>query len=84
MEAIEANAFDFGLQTADGFFYGDAYISHDISSGDTPDHETISVDPGDEVSGLVFYEVPVDAESARIMWQPDSGRLLVAADLREV
>ncbi|MDQ3780694.1 MAG: DUF4352 domain-containing protein [Chloroflexota bacterium] len=67
-EPIEANAFDFRLQTADGFFYGDAYISRDISSGDTPDLETISVDPGDEVSGLVFYEVPVDAESARILW----------------
>jgi len=81
-EPIEANAFDFGLQTIDGFFYGDTSISRDVSSGDTPDLETISVDPGDEVSGLLFYEVPAEAELARLLWQPDSGRLLVVADFR--
>ena len=82
-EQIEANPSDFGLQTVDGFFYGYTFASRDITSASIPDLETITVAVDDEVSGLVFYQIPAAAEPARILWQPDSGRLLVVADLRQ-
>ena len=82
-EQIEADPFDFGLQTVDGFFYGDTYVNREITSGSIRDLESITVDVDDVVSGLVFYQVPEDAELARILWQPDNGRLLVLADLRD-
>jgi len=81
-EPFEARASDFGLQTVDGFFFTSTFASRDITSGDVPDLETIAIDPGDSVTGLVFYQIPAEAELARLLWQPDSGRLLVVADLR--
>jgi len=80
--AIEANPNDFGLQTTDGYFYGPAFVSRDITTADIPDLETIEVSPGTETTGLVIYAVPQEAELARLLWQPDNGRLLVVADLR--
>lgn len=81
-EQIEANAFDFGLPTADGFFSSNAYVSRDVTSGDARDLDSITVDVDDVVSGLIFYQVPEEAELARLLWQPESGRLLLVADLR--
>lgn len=82
-EPIEPETFDFGLQTGDGFFFGTTSVRRDITSSDVPDLATIPVDVDDEVSGLVFFQIPADAEPARLLWQPETGRLLVLADLRE-
>jgi hypothetical protein len=80
---LEAAASDFGLQTSDGFFYSPAYPSRQLSSADVPDLQTIAVDPGTEVTGLVFFQVPEDAEVARLFYTPESGRLILAADLHD-
>jgi len=80
---IESSPSDFGLQTADGFFYSPTFVSRDVTSGDVPDLETITVDVDDVLFGLVFFQVPEDADLARIFWQPESGRLVLLADLRE-
>ncbi len=80
---VQANASDFGLQTTAGFFYRSTFASRDISSSDTPDLETITVDPGDDVTGLLFYQLPAGADLARLLWQPENGRLLLVADLRQ-
>ena len=79
-ETIEPEPFDFGLQTADGFFFSRASVTREISSSDVPDLETIPVDIDDEVSGLVFFQIPADAEPSRLLWQPETGRLLVLAE----
>lgn len=82
-EPLEANASDFGLQTADGFFYRSTSASRDITSSDVPDLETIAIDPGDEVGGLVFFQIPEESEPARLFYTPDTGRLILVADLQE-
>lgn len=79
-ETIEPEPFDFGLQTADGFFFSQTSVTREISSSDVPDLESIPVDIDDEVSGLVFFQIPADAEPSRLMWQPETGRLLVIAE----
>lgn len=82
-EPLEANASDFGLQTADGFFYTTRTASRDITSSDVPDLATISIDPGDEVGGLIFFQIPEETELARLFYTPDTGRLILVADLRD-
>lgn len=79
---VEANPFDFGLQTADGFFFSQAFVSRDVTSGDERDLDSITVDVDDVVSGLIFFQVPESAQIARLLWQPESGRLVLLADLR--
>ena len=83
-DEVDVEPFDFGLQTVDGFFFGDTFVSRDPAAGDDrPELEITEVEEGDEVSGLLFFAVPEEAELARVLWQPESGRLLVLADLRE-
>lgn len=81
-EPLQARTSDFGLQTVDGFFYNATSAPRDLSSSDVPDLPTIVVDPDTEVSGLVFFQIPADAELARLFYSPATGRLILAADLR--
>jgi hypothetical protein len=81
-EQIKADPYDFGLQTTDGFFYGNTSVSRDITSASIRNLESITVDVDDQIDGLVFFQVPEKAQLGRILWQPDTGRLLVVADLR--
>jgi hypothetical protein len=81
-EQIQADPYDFGLQTTDGFFYGNTSVSRDITSASLRNLEAITVAVDDQIDGLVFFQVPDKAQLARILWQPDTGRLLVVADLR--
>jgi hypothetical protein len=83
-DELDVEPYDFGLQTVDGFYFGTAYVSRDPAAGDDrPELETTEVEEGDSISGLLFYQVPEEAELARLIWQADTGRLLVLADLRE-
>jgi len=81
---LQANASDFDLQTVDGFLYSSTSASREVSSGDVPDLATIVVDPGTDVSGLVIFQVPAEAEIARLFYTPGSGRLILVAALRDV
>lgn len=83
-DELDVEPYDFGLQTVDGFFFGDTFVSRDPGVGDDrPELETTEVEEGDSISGLLFFEVPEEAELARLIWQADTGRLLVLVDLRE-
>ncbi|CAA9539865.1 MAG: hypothetical protein AVDCRST_MAG73-1808 [uncultured Thermomicrobiales bacterium] len=79
---VEADPFDFGIQTSDGFFLGGgAYVGRE-DGADPPEFETTEVEEGDTVTGVIFYEVPEDAELSRLFWQPETERLVLVADLR--
>jgi hypothetical protein len=81
-DQIDISAYNFGLQTMDGFFYSPTYASRE--DGARPvDLENGTVQEGDNLSGVIFYAVPEKTELSRLLWQPESGRLLVVADLRD-
>lgn len=35
--------------------------------------------PGNRISGVIGYVLPEDAQLARVLYQPDSGRLITLA-----
>ncbi len=82
-DQADISSYDFGLQTMDGFFYSSTYASRDDDAKPV-DLEDGTVQEGDSLSGVVFYAIPEKADLARLLWQPESGRLLVVADLRDV
>jgi hypothetical protein len=81
-DELEVDPFDFGLQTADGFFYSDTFISLQ-EDPDPPELESTEVEEGESIAGTIFFQVGEEAELAHLFWQPESGRLLVIADLRD-
>lgn len=81
--SLEADPNDFGLQTVDGYFFSPAYVNRKLTTADIPDLDRIEVVPDTERTGTVIFAVAEDAELARLLWQPDSGRLFVVADLRD-
>ena len=83
-DEVEVTPYGFRLQTADGFAYTPGFVSRPEGREDPPELESIEVEEGDETSGIIFYAVPEDAELVRILWQPESERLLVLADLRDL
>ncbi len=81
-DELDVEPFDVGLQTEDGFFISSTFVSQP-EGDELPELESTEVEEGDDVSGVLFYAMPEDAELARILWQPEIGHLLVLADLRE-
>ena len=82
-DQVDISAYNFGLQTMDGFFYSPGYASRDDDAKPV-ELEDGTVQEGDTLSGVVFYAIPEKAELSRLLWQPEGGRLLVVADLRDV
>lgn len=81
-KAVEVSPYDFVIQDEQGFLYGDSFISRsDEQEADAPELEDANLAPGDEVSGLLFFQVIDDAQLAHIFWQPDSGRLVTIANV---
>jgi hypothetical protein len=51
---------------------------------EVPDLESqFNLNAGETETGLVVFEVPTGSVLVRLWWQPDTGRLLELADLRE-
>lgn len=68
------------VQDTDGFIWSSASVERgeDVT---TPDLRSVEMGPGDRVSGVVAFQVPDGAELARVLFQPESSRLLVLADV---
>lgn len=81
-DELEVNPYDFSLLTSDGFLYSTAFVSRE-DDATPPELEDTEVEEGDAISGLIFFSVPEDAELDRLVWQPETGRLLILADLRD-
>lgn len=80
---IKVNPFDIFLLDNNGFVYDNDSVSlTDTAEQQYPelgDNENMA--PGNKVSGWLFYTVPDTVQVARVLWQPDSGRLIFLADL---
>jgi hypothetical protein len=40
--------------------------------------------PGNRISGLIGYVVPAEAQLERVLYQPESGRLITVAHLAPI
>ena len=68
------------LRDSEGF----VWTSTNIVRGEDlvqPNLEAQPLAPGNIISGVVGFQVPEDAELDRVLYQPESGRLIVLADL---
>jgi hypothetical protein len=80
-KAVEVSPYDILIQDEQGFLYGNSFISRtEEQEADAPEFEEANLAPGDEVSGLMFFQVIDDAQLSHIFWQPDSGRLVTIAN----
>jgi hypothetical protein len=82
-ETTEVNTFNLSLETGGGYLWSTAFVSRP-DEVEVPDLESqFNLNPGETETGLVVFEVPAGSELVRLWWQPDTGRLLELADLRE-
>ena len=91
---LPVQSFDFILQDVEGFTYTPSQVYREGELGTTPATPTADEDappatlenqdlePGDSVTGVLGYEVLVGVAPARVFFTPDSGRLILLADLR--
>lgn len=80
-DAFELSTYNIGLQDNQGFYYAPGYVSLDEES-EFEELENEDLEPGDSVTGYVFYAIPEDNEPVRLFYSP-SGRLLQLADLQD-
>lgn len=69
------------VQDTDGFIWSSATVERgeDVT---IPPLRSVEMAPGDRVSGVIGFQVPVEADLARVLFQPESSRLLVLADVQ--
>lgn len=69
------------VQDTDGFIWSSATVERgdDVT---IPPLRSVEMAPGDRVSGVIGFQVPAEAELARVLFQPESSRLLVLADVQ--
>jgi hypothetical protein len=79
-EGIEVYPPSIWLGDSTGALWGeaDAHVPDDFPQ---PDLSIQTVGPGSSISGYVEYVVPADAVVAQVLVQPESGTLLIPADL---
>ena len=68
------------LQDADGYLWSPTPVQRppDIA---IPDLQYVQIAPGDRVSGMIGYQVPIDSGIAHVILTPESSRLLVVANV---
>jgi hypothetical protein len=69
------------LQDVAGFIWSSASIERgeDVT---TPVLRSVEMAPGDRISGVVAFQIPDEAEPARVLYQPESSRMLVLANVQ--
>lgn len=80
-DVFELSDFYIGLQDDQGFYWSPGFVSLDDDT-EFEELEDGDIEPGDSVSGYLFYGIPEDNEPVRLFYGP-SGRLLQLADLRD-
>ena len=83
-EAAETQAFptdpnQIQLQDAGGFLYFPAFVPRRADSP-LPDLQGQTLAPFDRVSGVIGYNLPLDAEVVRILYRGDGSRLMAIAE----
>lgn len=71
---------DLVLQDADGFLWGETRVPRETEDA-IPNLESQRLASGNRISGAVGFVVPASAQLTRIFYQPESGHLILLADL---
>jgi hypothetical protein len=72
------------LRDANGDLWNTISVSRPDESEIFPDLTSLQLAPGDRISGVVAFAVPEDVGLGAIYATPESGRLLMLADLQEM
>jgi len=78
--SFDANPNDLVLRDANGFLWSTASVNRG-SEPDMPDAQSQTLATGNKISGAVGFIVPADVALAGIYYQPESGHLILLADL---
>ena len=82
--ALEASAYSFSLVDADGFAYTTTFAYRSTEDTEAmPDFAGGTIEAGDSLSGVIFFEVLDGTTAAYLTYQPTYETLLTVADLRE-
>lgn len=82
-DPFELDPYRFGLQDAQGFFYGNAFVTPAEDAETEVLTEAVELDGGDTYEGVVIFEVFDDQQLSSLFWS-ESGILLTLVDLSEV
>jgi hypothetical protein len=82
-DGFEIDPYRFGLQDAQGFFFGNAYVSPAEETSTEVLTESVIVDGGETWEGVIIFEVFDNQELRNLYWN-ESGILLTLGDLSEV
>jgi hypothetical protein len=78
-QPYDADPYDLLLRDSNGFLYGLGSVYRPDSV--IPDLQSQTMAPGNRVSGFIGYPVPADAVIEEVVYQPQSDRRVVIADL---
>jgi hypothetical protein len=79
-QTFEADSYDLLVRDTDGYLWGRGSVTLPAETP-IPELTAQSLAPGDRTSGVVGFVVPADAVIDELLYQPESGRLIVLADL---
>ena len=77
---FDADPFHLLLRDTDGFLWAPTSVPRPADIV-VPDLQSQTMAPGNRISGVVGFQVPLDAELADVFYQPESGRLVLLAGL---
>lgn len=82
--ALEANAYNFSLVGAEGFVYTTTFAYRSTEDTDAlPDFTGGTIEAGQSLSGVIFFEVLNGTTAAYITYQPTYEMMITIADLRD-
>ena len=77
-QPFEADSNDILLQDTEGSLWARASVNRPPEAT-IPELSSQEMAPGNRISGVIGYVVPEDAQLERVLYQPDSGRLITLA-----
>ena len=82
-QSFAADPYGILVQDADGFLWAKASVTRPPEAT-IPELSSQEMAPGNRISGLIGYVVPAEAQLERVLYQPESGRLITVAHLAPI
>lgn len=80
-DGIEVYTPSIWLQDASGALWGESFPCCFMDDFPEPELTITTVGPGSRISGWIGYTVPADAQVQAVIYQPESGIILIPADM---